>query len=133
MNPTGVNIIKASAGSGKTYALARTYIANLIGVPIGDKTDGEGNKILCFKIRQVLDYHRHILAITFTNKATNEMKERIIIQLYKLGKGEGDYVDDFKIMFPNKVFNSFFHCFYIKISIILITIISFSRIIFSHI
>ena len=40
MNPTGVNIIKASAGSGKTYALARTYIANLIGVPIGDKTDG---------------------------------------------------------------------------------------------
>ncbi len=101
MNPTGVNIIKASAGSGKTYALARTYIANLIGVPIGTKTDGEGNKISCFKIRQVLDYHRHILAITFTNKATNEMKERIIIQLYKLGKGEGDYVDDFKIMFPN--------------------------------
>lgn len=101
MNPTGVNIIKASAGSGKTYALARTYIANLIGVPIGVRSDGNGNKILCFKLRQVLDYHRHILAITFTNKATNEMKERIISQLYMLGKGEGDYVDDFTIMFPN--------------------------------
>ena len=51
-----MKVTKASAGSGKTYTLARTYI-NLL------KGD--------------LDY-RHILAVTFTNKATAEMKERIL-------------------------------------------------------
>ncbi len=99
MKREGIDIIKASAGSGKTYTLARTYISNLIGVPTGDKVVVNGKEQDCFKLRTMLDYHRHILAITFTNKATNEMKERIIAQLFKLGKGEGDYVEDFKLMF----------------------------------
>ena len=51
-----IHVNKASAGSGKTYTLAHTYI-----------------KLL----RDELSYRR-ILAVTFTNKATAEMKERIL-------------------------------------------------------
>ena len=101
-----MNVIKASAGSGKTYTLARTYIANLIGVPTGSKTVIDNKEFELFKLRTGTRYHRHILAITFTNKATDEMKERIISQLNKLSKGEGDFVDDFKIMFPGENINN---------------------------
>ena len=50
-------IYKASAGSGKTFTLAVEYIKLLIINPLA---------------------YRHILAVTFTNKATAEMKERIL-------------------------------------------------------
>ncbi len=50
-------IYNASAGSGKTFTLVRNYIADLL--------TGKRN-------------FRNILAITFTNKAVAEMKERII-------------------------------------------------------
>ncbi len=95
-----LNIIRASAGSGKTYTLARTYITNLIGVPVQDDSGSEQR----YKLRERYDYQNHILAITFTNKATNEMKQRIITQLYALSKGEGDYIDYFKSHF---VYDSF--------------------------
>ena len=49
-------VTKASAGTGKTFTLAAHYIALLM--------SGVG--------------HKQILAVTFTNKATAEMKERII-------------------------------------------------------
>ena len=49
-------ILSASAGSGKTFQLALKYICDIIERP---------------------DAYRNILAVTFTNKATNEMKERI--------------------------------------------------------
>lgn len=56
-----IRILKASAGSGKTYALAKNYLSLLT---------------------QRYAY-RHILAVTFTNKATAEMKNRILKFLYE--------------------------------------------------
>mgnify|MGYP000519603658 CR=1 FL=1 len=58
-------IYKASAGSGKTFTLAVEYIKHLILNPRA---------------------YRQILAVTFTNKATAEMKERILTQLYGIWK-----------------------------------------------
>ncbi len=59
-----ITVMKASAGSGKTYALAKKY------------TD----MLLASRDREE---YRHILAVTFTNKATDEMKARIIRMLYE--------------------------------------------------
>ncbi|WP_196030648.1 UvrD-helicase domain-containing protein, partial [Bacteroides uniformis] len=59
-------VYKASAGSGKTFTLAVEYIKHLIINPHA---------------------YRQILAVTFTNKATAEMKERILTQLYGIWKG----------------------------------------------
>lgn len=56
-------VYKASAGSGKTFTLAVRYICQLIEDPRA---------------------YRRILAVTFTNKATAEMKSRILEQLYGL-------------------------------------------------
>lgn len=58
-----LDIYSASAGSGKTYTLAMQFIDLLINNP--------------------RDYE-HILAVTFTKKATAEMKERIIDNLFLL-------------------------------------------------
>ena len=60
-----LKILKASAGSGKTYNLAREYIRLIVG---SDQPDA----------------YRHVLAVTFTNKATDEMKRRILKELYTL-------------------------------------------------
>jgi ATP-dependent exoDNAse (exonuclease V) beta subunit len=53
-------VYKSSAGSGKTYTLVRIYLSLILKQP---------------------EKYRHILAITFTNKAANEMKERVLDQL----------------------------------------------------
>ena len=60
-------VYKASAGSGKTFTLAVEYI-----------------KLLILNPRA----YRQILAVTFTNKATAEMKERILTQLYGIWKAD---------------------------------------------
>ena len=67
-----IKVYRASAGSGKTYTLAVEYIAHLIG---GAQWSQDERR------------HRHILAITFTNKATAEMKERILDFLLGLSQG----------------------------------------------
>ena len=59
MNSNSFDIYDASAGSGKTFALVKEYLKILF---------KSSNK----------DAYKYILAITFTNKAVNEMKERII-------------------------------------------------------
>lgn len=69
-----LTIYKASAGSGKTFQLARKYIQLLLGYQIQE------NGKWCLYPDSV-DAHRGILAITFTNKATGEMKKRIIEEL----------------------------------------------------
>jgi ATP-dependent helicase/nuclease subunit A len=61
-----LTIYSASAGSGKTFQLAGIYLAHLF--------------------RSKYNY-RKILAVTFTNKATAEMKSRILDQLYSMASG----------------------------------------------
>ena len=70
-----LKIQRASAGSGKTYTLTLQYILNLIAYK------KENDKWYLKNEKQIEDALQHILAITFTNKATNEMKERIVESL----------------------------------------------------
>lgn len=85
-----LHVIKASAGAGKTFTLAKEYIEQLL-------WGGDGN------LRPLHScYHQHILAITFTNKATAEMKERIIVRLYELSQGTcGAYEQSFLAAHPS--------------------------------
>lgn len=83
-----LQVIKASAGSGKTFNLAKNFIELLLWSK--DPETGRTQLRPCGS-----NYHEHMLAITFTNKATNEMKQRIVTELYKLSKGEGQYLDDY--------------------------------------
>ena len=62
---TPLKVYKASAGSGKTFTLAVEYITLLIVNPT---------------------IYKNILAVTFTKKATGEMKNRILSQLYGISK-----------------------------------------------
>lgn len=67
-----LQVYKASAGSGKTHRLTEEYLCLLFGSPY---------------------VYRHILAVTFTNKATDEMKTRIIDELANLASGrKSDYI-----------------------------------------
>lgn len=78
-----LSIYKASAGSGKTFTLAYEYIKMLL----GEKNPDTG----AYSLRKGAQAaHRHILAITFTNKATEEMKARIIDELAALAGMKGD-------------------------------------------
>ncbi len=61
-----LNIYKASAGAGKTFALTMEYFKIIFSVP---------------------SEYRNILAVTFTNKATEEMKSRIINELHCMAEG----------------------------------------------
>ena len=68
-----LKIYKASAGSGKTFTLAREYLFYLVKNPL---------------------VYKNILAVTFTNKATAEMKERILTELFLLSYGkESDHLE----------------------------------------
>ncbi|MCR5818607.1 MAG: UvrD-helicase domain-containing protein [Prevotella sp.] len=72
---TSLTVYKASAGSGKTFTLAVEYITLVVKNP---------------------QAYRQILAVTFTNKATEEMKMRIMSQLYGIWRqldSSKDYTD----------------------------------------
>ena len=66
-----LSVYKASAGSGKTHRLTAEYLCLLFNFP---------------------NAYKHILAVTFTNKATDEMKNRRNQELANLALGnESDY------------------------------------------
>ena len=62
-------IYNASAGSGKTFNLVKEYLILLL-------------------TAQNNDAYRNILAITFTNKAVNEMKSRIVNRMIEFSNKE---------------------------------------------
>lgn len=62
-----LTVYKASAGSGKTFRLVVEYLKLILDNPHN---------------------YKHILAVTFTNKATNEMKSRILEQLNFIANGK---------------------------------------------
>ena len=67
-----LTIYRASAGAGKTHKLTGEYLMLLFSQP---------------------GVYRRILAVTFTNKATDEMKTRIVQELYHLASGRAsDYI-----------------------------------------
>jgi ATP-dependent exoDNAse (exonuclease V) beta subunit len=72
-----LHLHRASAGSGKTYRLALYFISHVLGEKL---SDGSWRLYPA----NVHCRHREILAITFTNKATEEMKQRIMRELAKL-------------------------------------------------
>ena len=73
-----LTVYKASAGSGKTFTLAKEYMTLVIRDPMA---------------------YRTILAVTFTNKATEEMKMRILSKLYSIAHrlpDAKDYLEQIK-------------------------------------
>ena len=80
-----LEIMKASAGSGKTWNLAKKYIGLLL------KSDDRYA-------------YRHILAVTFTNKATDEMKSRILKELHLLAVSPSE--SGFRDVFVPSLFES---------------------------
>lgn len=76
MNQKPFIIYKSSAGSGKTYTLTLEYLKLALQNPRSG--------------------FKQILAVTFTNKATAEMKERILEVLERLSHGvkQGEFLDE---------------------------------------
>lgn len=70
MEKKAFTIYNASAGAGKTHTLVKEYLKIILSY--SDKEDA----------------YRNVLAITFTNKAVNEMKSRIVSSIYAFTLGE---------------------------------------------
>ena len=76
MNDSSLNVYRSSAGSGKTYTLVNVYLKLLF----------SSSSDYSFKT---------ILAITFTNKAADEMKHRVISTLEHISNGKKTDVRDY--------------------------------------
>src|SRR5688500_20398492 len=61
------SVYRSSAGSGKTRTLAKAFLG--------------------LSLQYRVDYFKHILAVTFTNKASQEMKDRILEYLDNFAQG----------------------------------------------
>ena len=70
-----LTIYRSSAGSGKTYTLAKEYLK------------------LALRSK---DYYQKILAVTFTNRAAEEMKERVLEFLIAISRGKHELIEVFK-------------------------------------
>lgn len=68
--PQGLFIQRSSAGAGKTHVLVKHYLKACLCDPAPDG-------------------YRHILALTFTNKAASEMRERVLHYLHGMAIGSG--------------------------------------------
>ncbi|MDG4653639.1 UvrD-helicase domain-containing protein [Chryseobacterium arthrosphaerae] len=77
-------VINASAGSGKTYALVQRLL------------------MICLRYPNQQQSIRNILALTFTNKAANEMKERILSWLGNFSAG--NYAENIDLKNIQKAF-----------------------------
>ncbi|HLG36316.1 MAG TPA: UvrD-helicase domain-containing protein, partial [Bacteroidia bacterium] len=79
-----LKIYRSSAGSGKTYMLVFEYLRIVLERPAE---------------------FRHILAVTFTNKAADEMKSRIISALSELSAGGNENLEKHLKEFVNPKIN----------------------------
>ncbi|MEQ8626182.1 UvrD-helicase domain-containing protein [Ekhidna sp.] len=70
-----LTIYRSSAGSGKTYTLAKEYLKLAL---------------------RSSDYYQRILAVTFTNRAAEEMKERVLEFLIDISKGDHELIPVFE-------------------------------------
>ncbi len=90
-------IYRSSAGSGKTFTLAKEYLKIALVAP----------SLETFQP----NYYRHILAVTFTNDAASEMKERIMGYLSGFAKQQPDegmkavLLDEIQTDFPQLEFD----------------------------
>lgn len=88
MNSQALKLFSASAGSGKTYRLTLEYIK------------------LALHEYEPKGYFRHILAVTFTIKAAEEMRSRIISFLTEIAAGPNfEHVTDSKIIKTKALIN----------------------------
>ncbi|HUJ69483.1 MAG TPA: UvrD-helicase domain-containing protein, partial [Syntrophorhabdales bacterium] len=78
-------VLKASAGSGKTFALSKRFAGFLLSDNVPHNRPA------------------NLLAITFSNNAASEMKERVLDRLKRVCLGDEDFINDLTKDFPEFV------------------------------